>query len=301
MERHELIEHLRWKKFPVLDQGFVALVDVIGDDHAVVEAARTSYGKGTKHVSDDSTLIRYLMRHWHTTPFEMVEIKMLLEMPMDHWRQGVRHRTANINEYSTRYSEAIDKTQVTSPDAWRLQSGRNKQGSAGLLPENIDDPVTFDGSYFSIEEKNLHDFARRVYQERIEAGIAREQARKDLPLSTYTRFFWKFDLHNLFHMLRLRMDSHAQQEIRQYAETIYYEIVVPLFPKCAAAFADYRLNAIQLSSLDIVALKKLLRGHNIGVDMTDLHPEWDDKKKCRERDEFFAKMKILGLHFDNSD
>ena len=178
VEGAALVEQLRWKKFPVLDDGFICLVDVMGDDSSVVQAARVSYGEGTKKMSDDRTLIRYLLRHRHTTPFEMAEIKILIRVPMDCWRQWIRHRTASVNEYSTRYSLAIDSAQATPPDQWRAQATNNRQGSAGLM--SIDA-----GEQLTELERELLQKARQVYQERIDRGVAREQARKDLPLSNY--------------------------------------------------------------------------------------------------------------------
>src|SRR5262249_9899206 len=183
-------DELRWKKFPVLDDGFVTLVDVMGDDQSVVQAARVSYGEGTRKVSDDRGLIRYLLRHRHTTPFEMAEVKLLVRVPMDCWRQWIRHRTANVNEYSTRYSLAIDAMQTTAADRWRTQATQNRQGSGGLLE-------AASGEQLSKAESDLQRRSREVYDERIAAGVAREQARKDLPLSTYTEAYWKVDLHNL--------------------------------------------------------------------------------------------------------
>jgi thymidylate synthase (FAD) len=196
--------------FRVLDDGFVRLLDYMGDDAAVVQAARISYGAGTKRVHEDRGLIRYLMRHLHTTPFEMCEIKLHVRVPMDAWRQWIRHRTANVNEYSTRYSVAIDAAQRTPSDEWRRQSTVNRQGSSGNLPTEL-------GECLSAAEQELQEKARAVYEVRIAAGVAREQARKDLPLSTYTEAYWKIDLHNLLHFLHLRMDEHAQREIRAYA------------------------------------------------------------------------------------
>src|SRR5262245_24465366 len=204
--------------FPVLDDGFVRVVDYMGTDASIVQAARTSYGKGTKKIHEDRGLIRYLMRHRHTTPYEMCEIKLHVRVPMDAWRQWIRHRTANINEYSTRYSVAIDSAQTTTSQEWRMQSTGNRQGSAGFVDEKL-------GANFTQQEAELHRLSRRIYNERIEAGVAREQARKDLPLSTYTEAYWKVDLHNLFHFLSLRMDEHSQLEIRQYATVIGDEIV----------------------------------------------------------------------------
>ncbi len=260
----ETVEALRWKKFPVLNDGFVCLVDTMGDDAAVVQAARVSYGEGTRHVSDDRTLIRYLMRHRHTTPMEMAEIKLLVRVPMDCWRQWIRHRMASVNEYSTRYSEAIDSTQRTPPDQWRAQATSNKQGSSGFVEKWPDSKaeysLAFDtpGEYLTAREADIQGCARRLYEERLEFGVAREQARKDLPLSLYTLAFWKIDLHNLLHFLALRMDSHAQQEIRAYATIIGEQIVKPLFPLVWEAFVDFRLEAMSLSRLEIEAIRKAL-------------------------------------------
>jgi thymidylate synthase (FAD) len=292
----EQIETLRWKKFPVLDDGFVCLVDCMGNDQAVVQAARVSYGAGTKKVSDDRTLIRYLMRHRHTTPFEMAEMNFLVRVPMDCWRQWIRHRTANVNEYSTRYSIAIDAAQRTAPDAWRAQSKNNRQGSAGTLSGES-------GEKLSAEEAEFQDQARRFYEQRIEMGVAREQARKDLPLSTYTEAYWKNDLHNLLGFLALRMDDHAQWEIRQYARTIGDEIVRPLFPLVWEAFVDYRTGAMALSRLDRDVIHRLMqRRKTLGRDhltqedfLAVQDPSWVELKRCRERDECRDKLIRLGI------
>jgi thymidylate synthase (FAD) len=285
-------EELRWKKFPVLDDGFVTLVDVMGTDASVVQAARVSYGEGTRKVSDDRQLIRYLLRHAHTTPFEMAELKFLVRVPMDCWRQWVRHRTANINEYSTRYSLAIDSMQATQDDGWRSQATSNRQGSAGLL-------AAADGHPLTQSEQELQSLARRVYEERLAAGIAREQARKDLPLSTYTEAYWKIDLHNLLHFLALRMDSHAQLEIRRYAETIGQEIVARLFPLCWEAFLDYRMNALRLTRLDQGVIQRLTSRGSLPADqqafLAAQDETWVGLERCRERDECLAKLVALGL------
>lgn len=240
------MQGLKWKKFPVLDDGFVCLVDVMGDDSSIVQAARVSYGDGTTKVNNDRGLIRYLMRHRHSTPFEMAELKFAVRVPMDCWRQWVRHRTANINEYSTRYSEAIDSAAVTAAGEWREQSKLNNQGSGGYVDLET-------GKNLSKREEELLSLAREVYKERLTCGVAREQARKDLPLSTYTEAYWKVDLHNLLHFLSLRMDSHAQYEIQQYAKTIGEQIVKPLFPLVWEAFEDYRLDGLFLTKLDVKA------------------------------------------------
>ena len=287
------LDTLRWQKFPVLDDGFVTLVDVMGNDASVVQAARVSYGEGTRKVSDDRQLIRYLLRHAHTTPFEMAEVKFLVRVPMDCWRQWVRHRTANINEYSTRYSLAIDSMQATGNDGWRSQASTNRQGSDGFLANNDGHPLTQ-------SEQELQSLARRVYEERLQAGIAREQARKDLPLSTYTEAYWKIDLHNLLHFLALRMDSHAQLEIRQYAETIGNKIVAKLFPLCWEAFLDYRVDAMRLTRLDRGVIQRLASGaKTLPASAEDFHAaqdkSWVSLERCRERDECFAKLASLGL------
>jgi thymidylate synthase (FAD) len=295
-DRSSLLQSLRWKKFPVLDDGFVCLVDVMGDDAAVVQAARVSYGEGTRQVSDDRTLIRYLMRHRHSTPFEMAEVKLLVRVPMDCWRQWIRHRTANVNEYSTRYSVAIDAAQSTTPDQWRTQAESNRQGSGGFLPAEL-------GRGLSEDEHHLQVMARQIYQKRLETGVAREQARKDLPLCTYTEAYWKIDLHNLLHFLALRMDSHAQAEIRMYASTIGREIVAPLFPMVWEAFVDYRVDGAFLSRLDLGVLRRLVllpkpAGAAFWSDEQFLEVQdeaWRGLQRSRERDECKQKLRSLGL------
>ncbi len=292
-----VVNELRWKKFPVLNDGFVCLVDVMGDDSSVVQAARVSYGEGTKKVSDDRTLIRYLLRHRHTTPFEMAEIKLLVRVPMDCWRQWIRHRMASVNEYSTRYSVAIDSAQSTPVEAWRTQAEQNRQGSGAPLPTDIGEKLT-------AEEQHLHDEARRVYEARLEAGVAREQARKDLPLATYTEAYWKIDIHNLLHFLALRMDSHAQEEIRLYATTIGREIVRPLFPVVWEAFEDYRMGGSSLSRLEQQVIRNLMAQaaaagkappYSLEDFMAVQDPTWVGLSRSRERDECRDKLIDLGL------
>jgi thymidylate synthase (FAD) len=246
------IEEVKNLYFPVLDQGFVALVDHMGGDDAVIRAARTSYGKGTKKTSTDRGLLRYLMRHRHTTPFEMVELVFHIGMPMDAWRQQIRHRTANVNEYSTRYSEAIDVTATTASDKWRLQSDSNKQGSGGYLE---DSEVS---RQLSEREAELHKMSRDVYEERLKAGIAREQARKDLPLSTYTMAYWKCDLHNLLHYLTLRCDTHAQLEIRSYA-MVMAALANVVAPVTVEAWVDYHHCGAHFSRQERLALIEMAK------------------------------------------
>jgi len=238
----------------VLDEGFVRVVDYMGDDSAIVQAARTSYGKGTKRRHEDRGLLRYLMRHAHTTPFEMCEIKLHVRVPMDVWRQWIRHRTASVNEYSTRYSEAIAAAQRTAPAAWRLQSTGNRQGSSGFLPLE-------QGTRLSEEESGLQRQARDIYDARLAAGVAREQARKDLPLSTYTEAYWKIDLRNLLHFLDLRMDERAQEEIRAYANVIGDRIVAAWVPLTWEAFLDYRRGGTRLSRIERTILEALASGN----------------------------------------
>jgi len=282
-----VLEELRWKKFDVLNDGHVCLVDSMGDDAAIVQAARVSYGAGTKSVSDDRGLIRFLLRHRHTTPFEMAEIKLRVRVPMDCWRQWIRHRTANVNEYSTRYSEAIDSNQTTDPGEWRSQNKSNKQGSGEFLGEE-------DGSLLTARERDFHDAATQLYQFRLKKDVAREQARKDLPLSTYTEAYWKIDLHNMFHFLSLRMDSHAQKEIREYATVIGEQIVKPLFPLAWEAFEDYRLNGIFITGPEVALLNSLL-------DRISMDPDFiEDMGKGlmpnkREFTECLGKLTRLGI------
>jgi thymidylate synthase (FAD) len=279
--------------FPVLDQGFVRTVDYMGGDESIVQAARVSYGAGTRKVHEDRGLIRYLMRHHHTTPFEMCEIKLHVRVPMDCWRQWIRHRTANVNEYSTRYSEAVDAAQTTRADQWREQASQNRQGSGGFLGADV-------GESLSTQELQLQQDARKVYEERLSKGVAREQARKDLPLSTYTEAYWKIDLHNLFHFLLLRMDAHAQVEIRNYANTIGNEIVRRWCPLAWEAFADYRLGAMQLTRLDRVVIEHIVQGKLEEAIQTANAHGWlvrDESglKRHREREECEATLQILGL------
>jgi thymidylate synthase (FAD) len=289
----DALDQLLGVPFRVLDEGFVRLIDYMGSDEAIVQAARVSYGRGTKRVHEDRGLIRYLMRHEHTTPFEMCEIKLHVRVPMDCWRQWIRHRTASVNEYSTRYSEAIDAVQKTEPDQWRRQSVACKQGSGDLL-----DPQT--GAMLSQEEAALHDESRRVYVKRLHLGVAREQARKDIPLSTYTEAYWKTDLRNLLHFLSLRMESHAQLEIRSYADIIGREIVSRWCPVTWEAFLDYRLESQTFSRLETNILREIHRGNSQQAVQLATEYGWlvagpDGLARHREREEFEDKLAEMGL------
>jgi thymidylate synthase (FAD) len=288
------LDRILGQAFPVLDDGLVRVVDYMGDDAAIVQAARVSYGAGTKKTSDDRGLIRYLLRHRHTTPFEMCSIKLHLRVPMDAWRQWIRHRTASVNETSTRYSIAIDGTQKTPADQWRIQAQDNKQGSSGWLDAAA-------GAELSRQETAFHEAARALYDERLEQGVAREQARKDLPLCTYTEAYWKMDLHNLLHFLALRMDSHAQKEIRDYATVIGREIVARWVPLTWEAFEDYRLDARFYSRIEHDILAAVGGGDRERAVAIAREAGWlkEAKKggwvRHRERLEFEAKLASLNL------
>ncbi len=287
------IDAILGKTFKVLDDGFVRVVDYMGSDGAIVQAARVSYGAGTKRVTEDRGLIRYLLRNRHTTPFEMCEIKLHVRVPMDCWRQWIRHRTANVNEYSTRYSIAIDASQRTPAADWRKQALGNKQGSEGFLEEDA-------GAALSQQELEIQNTSRAVYQGRLDAGVSREQARKDLPLSTYTEAYWKIDLHNLLRFLSLRMDEHAQIEIREYANMIGEQIVAAWCPIVWEAFLDYQMNHLSFSRLEIAIVDAL--GHGDAEAAVELAKgygwlEMGKKglKRNRERSEFETKLARLNL------
>ena len=241
----------------VLDKGFVGLIDHMGSDDAVVQAARVSYGTGTKKVREDRGLIRYLMRHEHTTPFEMCEVKFHIRLPIFVMRQLIRHRTASVNEYSGRYSVMTDEFYV--PKTIELQSTTNKQGREGLYSEA-------ETSGFRDIINDMHTKAYETYEQFIEEDMARETARAILPVSNYTETYWKCNLKNFMHMAWLRMDSHAQWEIRMFADAMY-GLVQPLFPAVCEAFEDYKLNAVRLSSME-VKLTKVIFG--------DYMENWED-------------------------
>ncbi|TFG89626.1 MAG: FAD-dependent thymidylate synthase [Gemmatimonadales bacterium] len=284
------------KTFPVLDHGHVRVVDYMGDDAAIVQAARVSYGAGTKQVHEDRGLIRYLLRNAHTTPFEMCMLKLHIRVPMDCWRQWIRHRTASVNEYSTRYSEAISDQQATLPGAWRLQTAQNKQGSEGFLDAET-------GRELSAAEARYHQSAWDLYQSRLARGVAREQARKDLPLSTYTEAYWAIDLHNLLHFLQLRMDAHAQTEIRQYATLIGEEIVARWVPFVWEAFKDYRANSLRLSGPETELMRLLIQQDHAAAAEWLAERGWVDRdsgKMSREAREVEAKLAAFGLKLPGS-
>jgi thymidylate synthase (FAD) len=264
----------RWE-VKVHEHGLVALVDVMPRlvpagktaDFAIVQAARVSYGQGTKQVSEDRGLIRYLARHNHTTPFEMVEFKFHHVMPIFVARQWIRHRTANVNEYSARYSVMPDRFYHPSVENVRKQSTVNRQGGEGPIKEAT--------------AKEFLEYLDRVeagyaeYQKLMEKGVSRELARIGLPVSIYTEWYWKCDLHNIFHFLSLRMDEHAQQEIRDYANAMF-ALIQPIVPIAAEAFLDYDFGAIRLTRLEIEAMRT---GKPLGSDNKRENAEWEEKKK----------------------
>ncbi len=247
----EEVQALVGKEFRCLDKGFVRLIDVMGDDSAIVQAARVSYGSGTKKVHEDRGLIRYLMRHLHTTPFEMVEFKFHVKLPIFVARQWIRHRTANVNEYSGRYSEMKDEFYVPDADQVRGQSAMNKQGRA----DEAFDAERAESIRTSMQQ--TQDMLYGQYQEMLSTDLAREIARINLPVSNYTEWYWKIDLHNLFHFLRLRIDAHAQYEIRVYGEAMA-EIAKAAVPLAYEAFEDYILHSQRFSRSELQIIRSTL-------------------------------------------
>ncbi|MGD0249550.1 MAG: FAD-dependent thymidylate synthase [Thermoplasmata archaeon] len=237
---------------PVLTHGFVALVDYMGNDAAIVQAARVSYGQGTKSVRDDRGLIRYLMRHRHTTPFEMVEYKFLVRLPIFVARQWIRHRTASVNEYSARYSIVPDDYEVPPVEEVRHQSTRNRQGRGDPLPAEVVDR-------FRTDLDQVSQLAYASYTRALEAGVARETARLLLPVAYYTQWYWKINLYNLFHFLSLRLDPHAQEEIRLYAAEMA-KLARLVAPVAYEAFEEFQLEGLTLSRREQRAVRALLDG-----------------------------------------
>jgi thymidylate synthase (FAD) len=266
------LEAMLFTAMPVLDHGFIRVVDYMGDDAAVVQAARVSYGRGTRKTSEDEGLIRYLMRHYHSTPFEMCEIKYHVKLPIFVARQWIRHRTANVNEYSARYSIMDKDFYLPAPEHLATQSADNRQGRGAILPAETAAHVL----------KLLQDDAEQTYGhyedmlDEAKVGLARELARMNLTLNTYTQWYWKTDLHNLFHFLRLRADAHAQYEIRVYAEAML-DTVAAWVPLSYAAFRDYRLGAVTFSAKMLTVLRKMLTGEPVDQPSSGLSKrEWSE-------------------------
>ena len=273
------LEELLYTPVPVLDHGFVRVIDYMGDDGAIVQAARVSYGKGTKRVSTDRGLIRYLLRHRHTTPFEMCEIKYHIKMPIFVARQWIRHRTANVNEYSARYSVLDREFYIPAPDQLATQSRSNRQGRGAVLEGEeaarvldmlkSDAQQTYD---HYIEMLNESEDGEAIDEGR--DGLARELARMNLTLNTYTQWYWKTDLHNLLHFLSLRADDHAQYEIRVYAEAML-ESLKAWCPITHEAFMDYRAGGTHLSAAGLGVVRRLLAGEDVDQEKSGLSPrEW---------------------------
>jgi thymidylate synthase (FAD) len=275
------LEAILYQPLPALDHGFVRVIDYMGDDGAIVQAARVSYGRGTRKVSDDRGLIRYLMRHWHSTPFEMCEIKYHVKLPIFVARQWIRHRTANVNEYSARYSVLDKEFYIPAPEQLAAQSDSNRQGRGAVLEG--DEAATVLRLLRDDAEQTWRDYAWMLNEDDQGAavdpersGLARELARINLTLGTYTQWYWKTDLHNLMHFLRLRADAHAQYEIRVYAERMI-ETLDAWVPLAAEAFREYRLGAAQLSATGLALVRRMLAGESVSQDSSGLSKrEWGE-------------------------
>jgi len=260
------LEEMLFEPIAVLDHGFVRVIDYMGDDGAVVQAARVSYGKGTRKVSEDRGLIRYLMRHRHTTPFEMCEIKYHVKLPIFVARQWIRHRTANVNEYSARYSILDKEFYIPAPDQLAAQSSANRQGRGEVLQgaeaQRVLDILREDADRtYAHYEEMLNEDAAGNAADPARSGLARELARMNLTLNTYTQWYWKCDLHNLLHFLSLRADAHAQYEIRVYADAML-KTVEAWTPLSCEAFMDYRMGGVHLSAAGLDAVKKMIAGED---------------------------------------
>ena len=275
------LEAMLYQAIPVLDHGFVRVIDYMGDDGAIVQAARVSYGRGTRRVSEDAGLIRYLMRHWHSTPFEMCEIKYHVKLPIFVARQWIRHRTANVNEYSARYSILDREFYIPEPEQLAAQSASNRQGRGEVLQgaeaAHVLDLLRQDAMQtYDHYAEMLNEDATGEPRDPARQGLARELARMNLTLNTYTQWYWKTDLHNLFHFLRLRADAHAQYEIRVYAE-VMLDTVAAWVPAACQAFRDYRLGAVTLSAQMLDSVKRLLAGETVDQKASGLSKrEWTE-------------------------
>ena len=274
---------------PVLRHGYVVLVDYMGNDAAIVQAARVSYGRGTRSVRDDRGLIRYLLRHRHTTPFEMVEFKFLVRLPIYVARQWIRHRTASVNEYSARYSIVPDEYDLPDPDAVRQQSVTNRQGRGEPLPPEVVER-------FRSDLDRVARTAYAAYEKAIADGVARETARILLPVAYYTEWYWKTNLHNLFHFLALRLDAHAQEEIRAYAAEIA-AVARAVAPVAMEAFEEFQVGGLELSRSELKALRGLLDGQTpadacrqAGLELTRAD---GTPRKSGEGGEFLAKLERI--------
>ena len=275
------LENILYEAIPILDHGFIRVIDYMGDDTSIVQAARVSYGKGTKKVSTDSGLIKYLMRHWHSTPFEMCEIKYHVKLPIFIARQWIRHRTANVNEYSARYSILDKEFYLPSPEHLAAQSKNNRQGRGNIIEGDQakkvlnllkkDAEQTYDNYEMMLNER----YDGSIINEK-DTGLARELARMNLTLNTYTQWYWKTDLLNLMNFLRLRVDHHAQYEIRAYAD-VMLETLKKWVPITYDAFLDYRVGGTEVSAKGKIVIQKLIKGEKVSIEETDLSKrEWNE-------------------------
>ena len=275
------LEDILFEALPILDHGFIRVIDYMGDDTSIVQAARVSYGKGTKKVNTDAGLIKYLMRHWHSTPFEMCEIKYHIKLPIFIARQWIRHRTANVNEYSARYSILDKEFYLPSKENLAAQSTNNRQGRGEVITgdqaKEVLDLLKGDAerTYDNYETMLNERYDGSIIDEK-KSGLARELARMNLTLNTYTQWYWKTDLLNLMNFLRLRADHHAQYEIRAYAD-VMLDTLKRWVPITYEAFMDYRVGGTEVSSKGKAVIKKLIKGENISIDETDLSKrEWNE-------------------------
>ena len=257
--------------YPVLDHGFVRVIDYMGDDAAICQAARVSYGKGTKSVQNDEGLIRYLMRHWHSTPFEMCELKLHVKLPVFVARQWIRHRTANVNEYSARYSILDREFYIPAPDKVAAQSVVNNQGRGEVLTGTEAAQVL---EILKADSTRAYDNYEAMISQDGQQGLARELARMNLPANIYTQWYWKVDLHNLFHFLRLRADAHAQYEIRVYADEMC-KLVADWVPFAYRAFEDYRMGGATLSATALDCVRRMVAGEQVTQETSGMSKgEW---------------------------
>ena len=284
---NEYMNSILGHAYPVLDHGFIRCIDWMGDDNAVVQAARVSYGTGTETAKSDRGLIRYLMSHWHSTPFEMVEVKLHVKLPVFVARQWIRHRTANVNEYSARYSILDREFYIPEPEQLAKQSVLNKQGRAEIL-----DPVAAQEVLNLLMQDAHRSYDSYELMMNEDAyGLARELARMNLPTNIYTQWYWKTDLHNLLHFLRLRADAHAQYEIRVYAEQIC-KLIQPWVPHSFEAFEDYRMNAKSFSAQEMNAIRAIFNAQEINMSKNDYEWLQAEGLNPREAREFIAKFKV---------
>lgn len=275
------LEEILYRPLPVLDHGFIRVIDYMGDDSSVVQAARVSYGKGTRRVQEDKGLINYLMRHWHSTPFEMAEIKFHVKLPIFVARQWIRHRTASVNEYSARYSVLDKEFYIPAPEHLAAQSSTNRQGRGNVLEGyeanralellRADAEMVYDHYSEMLNDDGQGGLAKADHR-----GLARELARMNLSLNYYTQWYWKIDLHNLMHFLRLRADPHAQYEIRAYAE-VMLDVLKRWVPLTYEAFLEHRLGAVQLSASALSVVRRLIAGEKIDENSSGLSKrEWQE-------------------------